>query len=238
MAAPMPPLPPVTRARFVVSLIRSPRRRDGQACVEYDRGAAAEQQRRFRPQFEFVQSGGCVPGHAHSIADQIALYIIEAQSVEPDVAHGSEKSGGRRSGQGRSVVQVGAGCRRAAGDQRTMHGHRLRCVFYAARDAEPSAGSKWIVRLAMSVAAAADAYGTPGNDFIEQAHAPVMRNAAFDPRAVQTHGATFTTMLLTPRSRYSSTVRPASARARCDSSGRLRAAGIESRKVSSIESAM
>src|SRR5882757_10675323 len=103
-----------------------------------------------------------------------------------------------------------------------MHGHCLRGVFYAACDAEPSVRSKRIVRLAMRAAAAADACGAPVNDFIEQAHAPVMRNAAFDPRAVQTHGATFTTMLPTPRSRYSSTVRPASARARCDSNGRLR----------------
>src|ERR1700688_1397937 len=104
-----------------------------------------------------------------------------------------------------------------------MHGHGLRGVFYAARDAELSVGPERIVRLAMSAAAAAHACVAPGNHFIEQAHAPMMRNAAFDPRAVQTHGATLTIML--ESSRYSTTVRPASARARCDRSARRRAAG-------------
>jgi len=81
----------------------------------------------------------------------------------------------------------------------------------------------------MRAAAAADAFRAPGNDFIEQAHAPAMGNAAFDPRAVQVHGSTFTN---DARDQIQGTRAPPAANrpGRCDSSGRQRAAGIERRK--------
>jgi hypothetical protein len=37
-------------------------------------------------------------------------------------------------------------------------------------------------------APATDAFGIPAHDFVEQAHAALMRNVPQDPRVVQAHG--------------------------------------------------
>jgi hypothetical protein len=65
-----------------------------------------------------------------------------------------------------------------------MHSHGLCGVFYTARNPKLSAGAKRIVGGSMTATAATDAFGAPVNDFIEQAHASMMRNMALDPRAV------------------------------------------------------
>jgi hypothetical protein len=65
-----------------------------------------------------------------------------------------------------------------------MHGHRLRGVFYTARNPQLSASAQRIVGGAMAAARAADTVGVPANDFVEQAHAAMMRNVPLDPRAV------------------------------------------------------
>jgi len=70
------------------------------------------------------------------------------------------------------------------GNQGTMHGHCLCSVFYTARNPKPSASAKWVVGGAMATAGAGDSFRVPADDFVEQAHGPVVRNAALDPRAV------------------------------------------------------
>jgi hypothetical protein len=70
------------------------------------------------------------------------------------------------------------------GNQGGMHGHCLCSVFYTARNPEPSASAKRIVDGAMATAGAGDSFRVPADDFVEQAHGPVVRNAALDPRAV------------------------------------------------------
>jgi hypothetical protein len=65
-----------------------------------------------------------------------------------------------------------------------MHGHCLRGVFYTACNPQLSASAQRIVGGAMAAARAADAVGVPAEDFVEQAHAAVMRNMSLDPRAV------------------------------------------------------
>jgi hypothetical protein len=65
-----------------------------------------------------------------------------------------------------------------------MQGHRLGSVFYSACNPKLSASTQWIVGGAMAVAAAGDTIRVPADDFVEQAHESLVRNATLDPRAV------------------------------------------------------
>jgi hypothetical protein len=68
--------------------------------------------------------------------------------------------------------------------ERSMHGHRLRSIFYTACNAEPSVGAQWMIGGAMRAAAAADSFRSPYDDFIQQAHASLVRDMSLDPGAV------------------------------------------------------
>jgi hypothetical protein len=105
------------------------------------------------------------------------LHIIEPRNVEPDTANPREEAG----------EGFGIGGR---GDQRTMHGHRLRGKFYPAGNAKPAMRAQRMIRCAVTAAAAANLIRTPIDDFIEQAHAAVMRNVGFNPGAIQLHRST------------------------------------------------
>jgi len=122
-----------------------------------------------------------IAGDAHSIAYKIAAQIIESGRVELDAPYPGEKP---RRGGGRERAVSGRSSRPKPGEQGAVHRHGLCGIFYAARNSEATVGAKRVVGRAMRRSAAADASGIPFEDFVEQTHAPPMRNVMFDPGSI------------------------------------------------------
>jgi hypothetical protein len=97
--------------------------------------------------------------------------------VQPNISQSGEKAGGGPGGgpgvAGESVAGEGA-----------VHGHGLRRVFYSAGDSQAAVRAQWMAGRAVSAAAAADTLRIPFHDLIEQAHAAVVGDVAFDPETV------------------------------------------------------
>lgn len=71
-----------------------------------------------------------------------------------------------------------------------MHSHGLGCVLDAAGSAQMSVGPQRIIWRAVRLAPAPDTDGRPRHDFIQQAHAVLVRNFRRNPVVIQPHGLT------------------------------------------------
>src|ERR1700683_2167184 len=88
IAAPVPPLPPVTRA-LVASwfIFRSI------PCVEHHRRAAAQQLPRPGLQRKFIQRAALISRHQHGFAVELGVAVVEPQHMQPNIPKGGEKAG-------------------------------------------------------------------------------------------------------------------------------------------------
>jgi hypothetical protein len=105
--------------------------------VEYHRRAAAQQPLRLRlgPYRKFVQRAAVISGDQQRFADQIGFYVVEPQSVQPNIPQTGEKAdlGSRvlcvaaRTAVRQSIAALAGHTGKGA-----VHGHGLRRVFDSA----------------------------------------------------------------------------------------------------------
>src|SRR5665213_1790253 len=97
MAAPMPPLPPVTKARVAAlfmgsAFIGSNIPVQTIVGVEYHGCAAAHEPACRRPQLEFIERAGSIARDARGVADQIGLDVVEPQHMQPNRPDAGEQA--------------------------------------------------------------------------------------------------------------------------------------------------
>jgi len=113
-----------------------------------------------------------IAGDERGIADQIGFYIVEPLHVQPDIPQAREEAG------------LGPSSHRAPARQCPVRGHGLRRVFYSACYPQAALRTQRMIGRAVGAAAAPDVPPVPFDDFIEQAHAAVVRNVLLDPDSV------------------------------------------------------
>ena len=168
MAAPMPPLPPVTSARLMPC---PPPGRAPFGRVEHDGRAPAEEFTAASPNGEPVDDVVVVAGAPQRLDFEVGHDVVEAHvcSVTSRTLARYPIRGGAPSAAS-SAPCTAIAC---AG------------VFDAADGPEPAVRAQWIGDVAMTRRAADDASFVPFHDAIEQAHPLLVRNAARDPGSVQ-----------------------------------------------------
>ena len=171
MAAPMPPLPPVTRARTDDSFMAEPRGMLRQVAASNT--AVARPVTRRCASDRNSNSYSALPGSPATkcgFADEIGFDVIEPQHMQPHIAHGGEKSG------------LGARGRSPRRRQARRERHGLSGIFNSAANSQAAVRAQRMIGRTMSGAAAADMLRVPLDDFIEQAHASVMGNVLLRSR--------------------------------------------------------
>ncbi|QKV58312.1 MAG: hypothetical protein HT580_14880 [Dechloromonas sp.] len=119
---------------------------------------------------ELVEDVVPVAGKALGGYAQFARQIVEAGNMQLHAAHAGQVALTRRFA--------------GRGQQRAMHGHRLRRVFDAGGGAQPAFSAQRIGRVGMADGAAGNGRWRPVEHGIEQAHAALMRDAGGDAGAV------------------------------------------------------
>src|ERR1700677_1194601 len=147
IAAPRVPLPPVTKAHLGSPLMVLGRG-EGHGHVEDDGCPSADQPRCRGSKLEFIQSRTLVAHDAHRLAKQIRFHIIETQSPHAYPANAGEKPGAR------PVCGAVLAAPPRLGQDRAVHGHRLRRQFYTAGDSEPAVRAQRVIGGAVTAARA------------------------------------------------------------------------------------